>query len=96
MNVALKRVTSYAWISAGVLFASYLYFVGAITFSVITEQSLQSGNKALISSTSRQELAYLNMEKTLTQSYASSTGLVAATALAYTAPRQAFAWNVGH
>ena len=97
LNTNLKTVTTYAWVSAGVLFAGYLYFVGAITFSVIKEQALQQNTKTLISTMSQEEVAYLNTQKSLTESYAiSSAGLVTASAIAFAAQKSAFAWNVGH
>jgi len=95
LNKSLRSIARYAWLSAGVFFVCYLYFVGAITFSIIKEQGLQQHTKTLISSMSQQEMAYLTIQKNLTQDYAGQLGLVATTIVSFATPKQAFAWNVG-
>jgi hypothetical protein len=96
VNKTLKSITVYAWISAGVLFACYLYFVGAITFSVIQEKGLQQHTRELISSMGQQELQYLSVQKSLTKEYAAQIGFVPAQLVSFTTPQKALAWNVGH
>ncbi len=95
MNKTLRSLTVYTWIAAGVLFVSYLYFVGAITFSVIKERGLQQETKSLISSMGKEELAYLSAQKTLTKEYALQSGFVSATTVSFATPVRAFALNVG-
>lgn len=95
-NKALRTIGTYAWIGTGVLFVSYIYFVGSITFSIVKQQATQSDIKSLISSMSKQELAYLNTQKTLTENYASELGMVRATVVSFATPKRAFAWNVGN
>lgn len=95
INKILRSVALYAWISAGVLFACYLYFIGAITFSVIKEKGLATETKTLISQMGEEELAYLSAQKTLTESYAASIGFVKPEKVSFAAPKRALAWNVG-
>lgn len=95
LNKTLKSITMYTWISAGVLFVGYLYFVGAITFSVIKERELQQDTKALISSMGSQELQYLSTQKNLTKEYAHQNGFIDAATISFATPAKAFAWNVG-
>ena len=95
INKTLRSVALYAWISAGVLFICYLYFVGAITFSVIKERALNTDTKTLISQMGEEELAYLSAQKTLTENYAVSIGFVKPHAVVFAAPKRALAWNVG-
>lgn len=95
INKTLKSVAFYSWISAGVLFGCYLYFVGAITFSVIKERGLQQDTKALISSMGQEELQYLSAQKALTKEYAHQSGFIDADLISFAAPQKAFAWNVG-
>ena len=95
-NKALRTIGTYAWIGTGLLFVCYGYFVGSITFSIIKQQGTQSDIKAMISSMSKQELAYLNTQKTLTESYASTIGMVPANVVSFATPKRAFAWNVGN
>jgi hypothetical protein len=95
INKTLGLITRYAWISTGVLFLCYSYFVGAITFSVINQQALERANKALVSTMSNQERIYLQSQQNLTQDYAASIGLVKSTAVAFATARPALAWNVG-
>lgn len=95
INKTLHSVALYTWISAGVLFSCYLYFVGAITFSVIKERGLQQETKALISSMGQQELQYLSSQKSLTKDYAEQNGFVEASTVSFATPHKAFAWNVG-
>ncbi len=93
MNTTLGSVTKYAWVSAGVLFACYLYFVGAITFSVIKQEGLAQEIKSIISNTGKEELAYLTTQKKLNEIYALGEGFVSAEMIAYTVPARSFAWN---
>lgn len=97
MNKTLRMIGTYAWIGAGVLFVSYIYFVGSITFSVIKQRGLEQANKGLISQMSKVELAYLNAQKDLTLDYASTLGLVQASAntVSFVSAGHAFAFNVG-
>lgn len=94
MNASLRAIAKYAWLSAGIFFASYLYFIGAITFSVIKQESLAQSIKTILSETSKEELKYLNAQKNLTEGYARQEGFVSASAISYTAPVSAFAWNL--
>lgn len=91
----LRRATKYCFVGASVLFACYIYFVGAITFSVVERQGLEESTKELVSEISMQELHYLGQEKQLTKEVAYSTGLIDAPSLAFTAQQRAFAWNAG-
>ncbi len=95
INKALKSIATYAWIASGVLFVAYLYFVGAITFSVIKERGLQQETKTLISSMGQEELKYLGLQKNLTKEYAIERGFISAPTLSFATPQRAFAWNVG-
>ncbi len=95
INKTLKSITFYTWISAAVLFVGYLYFVGAITFSVIKERGLQQDTKALISSMGQQELQYLSSQKSLTKQYAEQRGFVTPNEISFATSQRAFAWNVG-
>ncbi len=91
----LRRANKYLFVLAGISFACYLYFVGAITFSVIERQGLEQSNKTLLSDISMQELTYLQEEKLLTKEVAYASGLVDAPALSFTTRQSAFAWNAG-
>ena len=95
VNTFLRKATRYLWASVGVLFASYLYFVGAITFSVINQQSLNQETKQLVSSISQKEVVYLTNQKALTKDFAIENGLVVPKDVAFATPKRAFAWNVG-
>ncbi len=96
MNKHVRTVLTYTWIGSGALFACYLYFVGAITFSVVRQQELARDIKGLISSMSVQELTYLSQQKNLTETYAQAAGFVRTEKTAFTVPRRAVAWNVGY
>ena len=89
----LRRATRYTWALCGVFFGLYLYFVGAITFSVIERQGLEESTKTLISDISTEELHYLEKEKSLTKEYAYGMGLVAAPAISFTTQQHSVAWN---
>ncbi len=91
----LRRATKYCFVGTGVLFACYLYFVGAITFSVVERQGLEEITKSLASDISVQELHYLEKEKHLTKDVAYSIGLIDAPSLSFTTKQRAFAWNAG-
>jgi hypothetical protein len=96
INKALRTIGTYAWIGTGLLFVCYGFFIGSITFSIVKQQGIQGDIKSLISSMSKQELAYLNTQKTLTESYASEVGMVPVNVVSFATPKRAFAWNVGH
>jgi len=95
INKIIRSVALYTWIGAGVCFACYLYFVGAITFSVIKERELQQDTKILISSMGQQELSYLTLQKSLTKEYALTSGYIGEPSVAFAISQNAFAWNVG-
>lgn len=95
INKTIKTIGMYTWIGAGVFFLGYVYFVGAITFSVIKERELQQETKTLISSMSMQELSYLNLQKSFTKEYAVASGFITQSPVAFVAPQRALAWNVG-
>jgi hypothetical protein len=95
INKTLKSITFYTWIAAGVLFVGYLYFVGAITFSVIKERELQQHTRALVSSMGAQELEFLSTQKILTEQYAREKGFVEPASVSFAPSQRAFAWNVG-
>jgi len=94
MNSTLKSLTKYAWLTAGALFACYLYFVGAITFSVIAQEGLAQEIRATVSQTSKEELKYLTVQRRLTEEYAKEQGFVSPQTISYTAPASSFAWNM--
>lgn len=89
----VRRTTRSLWIASGVLFGLYLYFVGAITFSVIEQKGLEESTKILTSDMSTQELVYLEQEKQLTKEFAYSIGLVDAQAYTFTTKKQSVALN---
>lgn len=95
INRIFRVIRNYAWIGTGVLFASYLYFVGSITFSIIKQQDIQNDIKTLVSSMGRQELLYLQAQKKITEEYAQSLGMAPADVVSFSAPKRAFAWNAG-
>jgi hypothetical protein len=95
LSRAVRKISATAWIASGVLFVAYLYFIGAITFSVVKQRALAQDTKQLISAASVEEMRYLVAQKSLTEEFASASGLVAAGTIAYTAPKTALAWNVG-
>lgn len=94
LNGSLRAVTRYAWLSAGALFVLYLYFVGAITFSVIAQESIAQDIKTAVSQMSKEELTYLNAQQTLTEEAARAHGFVSAGSISYTVPAASFAWNI--
>lgn len=91
--VLARRMTRYAWATSGVLFGLYLYFVGAITFSVVERQGLEESTKTLRSDISTQEFHYLEKEKTLTKEFAYNIGLIEAPTISFTTQQRAVAWN---
>ena len=95
VNTFLRKGSKCLWASVGVLFASYLYFVGAITFSVINQQTLSQETKHLTSTMGMQEVTYLSSQKELTQQFALDQGMVASPKVTFATPQRAFAWNVG-
>lgn len=95
LNHAVRKIAATAWIASGVLFVAYLYFIGAITFSVVKQRALAQETKQHISTASVEEMRYLIAQKSLTEEFASTSGFVPVGTIAYTAPKTAFAWNVG-
>ncbi|MBP6904776.1 MAG: hypothetical protein KBB91_01825 [Candidatus Pacebacteria bacterium] len=95
INKTLKSIALYSWVSVSVLFVGYLYFVGAITFSVIKERGLQEDTKTLVSRMGQEELAYLSSQKNLSAQYAQSAGFITADFVSFAPSQKAFAWNVG-
>lgn len=93
LNGSLRSVTKYAWLCAGALFVLYLYFVGAITFSVIKQESLAQNIKSTISQMGKEELQYLNAQKALSEDAAQLQGFVSPHLISYTVPATTFAWN---
>lgn len=87
----LRSFAIYTWMSVGVLLALYMYFIGAITFSIITQKQLTQDNKALVSAVGKQELQYLAKDKMLTRDYALAMGLVSAEQVAYVTSHYAVA-----
>jgi hypothetical protein len=94
INQTLRTISKYSWVVAGVLFLGYGYFVGAITFSVVKQQTLEQSIKGLVSDISKQELSYLSAQKDLGLDTASTMGLTPTTVATYAVSRRAFAWNV--
>lgn len=95
INKTIRSVTLYTWVTAGACFACYLYFVGAITFSVIKERALQQDTKTLVSNMGQAELSYLTLQKSLTKDYAARAGFIVQPVVSFAVPQKAFAWNVG-
>lgn len=93
INDMLKKVSTYAWCTAGLFFVCYLYFVGAITFSVVRQESIAEETKTIVSEIGKYELEYLKLQKGLTEEFAFSQGFVSPETIAYTVPASAFAWN---
>ncbi len=94
INHTLGTITRFAWLSALALFASYLYFIGAITFSVIKQESLAQNIKTYVTDMGKEELRYLELQKRLTAGYAIDQGFVTNAPIAYTVPASGFAWNI--
>lgn len=91
----LKSGTRFFFIGSGVLFIGYLYFVGAVTFTVLHRRGLEQDLKLMTSDISRQELSFLDTQKTLTKEYAYSLGLVDPAHVSFTTPKRAVALNAG-
>ncbi len=94
-HALMRRLTKYCFIGAGVLFVSYLYTVGAVTFSVVERKGLEQSTKQLASDISMQELDYLQKEKGLTRESAYIHGFVEAPVIVFTTQKRAVAWNAG-
>lgn len=92
-SLLFRRATRYVWVLCGLSFGLYLYFVGAITFSVVERQGLEEATKTLVSDISTEELHYLEKEKGLTKEYAYSIGLIDAPSLSFTTQQRSVAWN---
>lgn len=95
INTSLVSISKYTWAFSGILLASYIYFVGAITFSVVKQQTLTTETKNLISNMSQEEVSYLNSQKVITEEYATSLGFIKDSNIAFSEVKRAFAWNVG-
>lgn len=93
INKTLKKIAFYSWITSGVFFMGYIYFVGAITFSVIKERGLQQDTKSLISDMGGEELRYLESQKDLTKGYALEHGFIVSPTVSYASSQKAFAFN---
>ena len=94
-GLLLRRTTKYCFIASGVLFACYLYVIGAVTFSVIERKGLEESTKILASDISMQELEYLKVEKALTKETAYASGFVEPKSITFTTQKRAVAWNAG-
>jgi hypothetical protein len=92
-NTILRAGAKFFGLGSIVLFAVYLYCVGAVTFSVVHRRNMEEDLKALSSDISRGELTYLTAEKTLTRTYALAQGFVAPAQVTYTAPKTDLAIN---
>lgn len=91
----LRRYVKSLWALIGLVFASYLYFVGAITFSVIERQGLEQHVRELLSDISAQELRYLAIDRSLTRESAIALGLVESNHLTFSARNSNVAINAG-
>lgn len=89
----LKRSIKTLWALLAVTFASYLYFVGAITFSVVERQGLEQQVKELLSDISTQELKYLAIDRSMTKGLAISLGLGESGKITFSARNQNVALN---
>lgn len=83
--IFLRRFVKGLWVFIGVTFASYLYFVGAITFSIIERQGLQQGIREIVSTISAKELTYLSIDRSLTKSEGILLGLSEAKTITFSA-----------
>lgn len=92
-NAVIRRGIRFFAIGSVVLFAIYLYFVGAVTFSVVHRRNMEENLKTMTSAVSGDELAYLTKEKNLTRDYALAHGMVSPAHVTFTTPKNAFAWN---
>ena len=90
----LKGILRYGVFGIFGLFASYLYLVGSLTFSVIEQRSLAESLHNKNSDISQSEIGYLQKEKSLTKDYAINTlGLVQSSNIAYTQRATNLAFN---
>lgn len=94
-GLLFKKLTKLCFAGSAMLFFSYIYFVGAITFSVVERKGLEESTKLLASEISMQELTYLSYEKELTKSVGYSQGFVDAPSIVFTTQKRAVAWNAG-
>lgn len=92
-NTVIRRGIRFFAIGSAVLFACYLYFVGAVTFSVVHRRNMEEEVKTMTSAVSADELSYLTKEKNLTRDYALAQGMVPPAHVTFTTPKNAFAWN---
>lgn len=92
-NGSLKKIARSAWLVAGVLFAAYLYFVGAITFSVVAQEALAQDITTLRSQASIAELQYLESQKSFTEAEARALGFIDPQELSYAATAPSVAFN---
>jgi len=89
----MRGGTRFFFIGSIVLFLMYLYFVGAVTFTVVQRRNMEEGLKTLSSDVSKEELRYLSAEKGLTKDVALNRGFVEPSKLTFTGPKNAVAWN---
>lgn len=95
LHAALSSWTKTLWIAAAVLFLCYLYFVGAITFAVVSQRSHSASVKQLVSTIAYEEQQYLDTQRTLTKAFAANAGFTTPTSVAFATPKRALAWNAG-
>jgi len=74
-ETVLKRAISFLWVLVGASFATYIYVVGGITFSVMERGRLEGEVKNLLSEISEQELRFLSLDRTMTREEAQRSGL---------------------
>ena len=63
-------------ISLVVLFTTYIYLIGSITFNIIARKSLENTIVNLTSEVNELEISYLNNLNTINKDYALSKGFV--------------------
>ena len=94
-EVILKKGIRFFLGASAVLFALYLYCVGAVTFTVLHRRTTEEAVKTSLSSISQDELSYLQKQKTLTKDYAYTQGFVDPAVVAFTSTKTAVAFNAG-
>jgi hypothetical protein len=91
-NTILAAGAKFFALGSVALFALYLYFVGAITFSVVHRRNMEETIRMAASNISQEERTYLSAEKTMSRDYALAQGLVAPAHITYTAPKSSVAF----
>ena len=71
LNVKVFRVLLAVFCA---LMLSYLFFVGNITFSIVSMKAIENESKAIQSSIGELELNYLSLSSNITLEYAQSLG----------------------